>query len=333
MHQERVRSELVSIIIPIYNVAKYLSKCLDSCIHQTYSRIEIITVNDGSTDNSLNIIEHYASSDSRISIIQKENGGLNSARQAGIEAANGKYITILDGDDYLELNAVETLLSDIIKEDADIVVGGAKVVLAENFKQIDKIEHSYQIYYGLDYTKRIISDGPNTVCMKLYKSSLIKQETQYPNIKAGQDLPVTIQWSLHTQKVVFIPDLIYNYVVAREGSTMSGDRKVYVEAAFSAFYFTFNILTAFEQSSAYTKELTRGTCAKLYKYLYHPNNQFKKNKKIVQEMGKFVLTHKKFLIGKQPVIFIRLFMANLTLAHIFVSIMQKIKPTLHKHTK
>ena len=73
---------------------------------------------------------------------------------------------------------------------------------------IDKIQHEYAELYNLDYTRRIISDGPNTVCMKLYKSELIKKDTKYPNIKAGQDLPVTIQWSLNSNKVVFIPDFV-----------------------------------------------------------------------------------------------------------------------------
>ncbi len=324
---------LISIIIPIYNIANYLTRCLNSCTNQTFPNLEILAVNDGSTDKSLQILETYAKKDNRIKIINKTNGGLNSARQAGIEACTGHYATILDGDDYLELDAIEKMVNAIEANHADIIIGGAKVVLAENYELIDKIQHEYAELYNLDYTRRIISDGPNTVCMKLYKSELIKKDTKYPNIKAGQDLPVTIQWSLNSNKVVFIPDLLYNYVVARQGSTMSGDRKIYVEAAFSAFYYTFKILTQNNKVSEYTDVLTKGTCAKLYKYLYHPHNQFRKNSKIIHEMLSFILKNKIHISGKQQRVFIQLLRINLSMAHLFVSLMQKIKPTLHVHTK
>ena len=97
----------VSIIIPVYNIGKYLEKCLDSVIAQTFPDIEIIVVNDGSTDNSPEIIARYVDKDPRIVVIDKANEGLAYARKSGIEAANGEYIQHLDGDDYLELDAIE----------------------------------------------------------------------------------------------------------------------------------------------------------------------------------------------------------------------------------
>ena len=99
----------VSVIIPVYNIEKHLEKCLDSVIGQTLKDIEIIVVNDGSTDNSLDIITQYARKDSRIIIVDKPNEGLAYARKSGIEAAHGKYVQHLDGDDFLEPNACELL--------------------------------------------------------------------------------------------------------------------------------------------------------------------------------------------------------------------------------
>ena len=97
----------VSVIIPVYNIEKHLEKCLDSVIGQTLKDIEIIVVNDGSTDNSLDIITQYARKDSRIVIVDKPNEGLAYARKSGIEAAHGKYVQHLDGDDFLEPDACE----------------------------------------------------------------------------------------------------------------------------------------------------------------------------------------------------------------------------------
>ena len=112
----------VSVIIPVYNIEKHLEKCLDSVIGQTLKDIEIIVVNDGSTDNSLDIITQYARKDSRIVIVDKPNEGLAYARKSGIEAAHGKYVQHLDGDDFLEPDACELLFKRAEETDADIVI-------------------------------------------------------------------------------------------------------------------------------------------------------------------------------------------------------------------
>ena len=103
--------KLVSVVIPVYNVEKYVEKCLDSVINQTYQNLEIIIVNDGSTDNSLSVCQKKKLSDSRIKLINKENGGLSSARNAGIECAQGEFICFIDSDDWIELDYIEVLLN------------------------------------------------------------------------------------------------------------------------------------------------------------------------------------------------------------------------------
>ena len=113
---------LVSVVLPIYNVEKYLPKCLDSVVGQSYENIEIICVNDGSPDNSIAVLESYAEKDSRIIIINQENTGLSGARNTGIEAATGDYIIFLDSDDWMDAEAVETAMQ--YAEKADTVMWG-----------------------------------------------------------------------------------------------------------------------------------------------------------------------------------------------------------------
>ena len=113
----------ISVIVPVYNVEKYLSECLDSIINQTLRKIEIICVNDGSTDSSLSVLKEYASKDNRIKIIDKENEGQGYARKVGLDNANGKYILFCDSDDYYaELTAFEELYNYIEKIQVDVVI-------------------------------------------------------------------------------------------------------------------------------------------------------------------------------------------------------------------
>ena len=115
----------ISIIVPVYNVAEYLSECLESLINQSFTNTEIICINDGSTDDSLKILEKYSKSDDRIMIISQENRGLGSSRNVGLKNASGKYVFFMDSDDFLELDALELLYNNITSNDSDVVFYGA----------------------------------------------------------------------------------------------------------------------------------------------------------------------------------------------------------------
>ena len=112
----------VSIIVPVYNVEKYLRECLESIINQTFQDIEIICVNDGSTDNSRKILTEYAQTDSRIKITDKENGGLSSARNAGLKIAQGEFISFIDSDDWVDKTMIEKLYNNIRALNTDISI-------------------------------------------------------------------------------------------------------------------------------------------------------------------------------------------------------------------
>lgn len=111
----------ISVIVPVYNVGKYLRRCVDSILSQTFSQIEIILVNDGSTDDCQQICESYAVADNRIKIVNKANGGLSSARNAGLEVSSGKYVAFIDGDDYIEKNMLECLYDEATRGNYDII--------------------------------------------------------------------------------------------------------------------------------------------------------------------------------------------------------------------
>ena len=111
---------LISVVVPVYNVEQYLKKCLDSIIKQKYNNLEIIIVNDGSTDNSQKICQEYVKKDKRIKLITQKNQGLSAARNTGIDNAHGKYISFVDSDDYLDLEFINELYNTIIENKSDI---------------------------------------------------------------------------------------------------------------------------------------------------------------------------------------------------------------------
>ncbi|OYP01274.1 hypothetical protein CG709_11290, partial [Lachnotalea glycerini] len=138
---------LISVIVPIYNVEKYIHRCLDSILRQTYKNLEIILIDDGSTDQSANICEEYKKKDERIQCIHKINGGLSEARNVGMRHATGIYMTFIDGDDYIALDYVEYLFSLLSKYAADIAVCNYQKVL-ENQNIIDQEREKVIILLG-----------------------------------------------------------------------------------------------------------------------------------------------------------------------------------------
>ena len=129
--------ELVSVIIPVYNVEKYLDRCVESVVNQTYKNLEIILVDDGSPDNCPAMCDEWAKKDERIKVIHKQNGGLSSARNAGLDNMSGEYVYFIDSDDYIELETIEVLYKLIIDNDADMAFGSYCRVSDEGNALID----------------------------------------------------------------------------------------------------------------------------------------------------------------------------------------------------
>ena len=202
----------ISIIVPIYNVEKYLRKCLESVVNQTLKDIEIICINDGSTDNSLAILKEYAQKDARIKIINQENSGVSASRNKGIELATGEYLMFLDSDDWLDLKALEILYKEISINKCDIVKFGiAEVYNNNNIKMHDTNNLLSKKYEELPLESQIYL---HLFCWdKIYKTNFIKNNSvNFPlNIKTSEDCVFSILTLLSNAKIKNITDVLYYY--------------------------------------------------------------------------------------------------------------------------
>ena len=177
---------MISVIVPIYKVEKYLDKCVQSIINQTYTDLEIILVDDGSPDNCGKMCDEYAEKDERIKVIHKENGGLSDARNAGVEKATGDYVCFIDSDDFAELNMVEVLVSAI--GDCDVCTCGVYNDFAD--KSVPQYEGEPQSFDTDNVTAfKLMLEGkvvPATVCNKLIKTNIAKT-VQFPKGRLYED--------------------------------------------------------------------------------------------------------------------------------------------------
>lgn len=220
---KKLKKEKVSIIVPIYNVEKYLKKCFDSLINQSYKNIEILAINDGSPDNSQAIINDYAKTDSRIKVIIKENGGYGSVLETAIQMIESEYFLICDPDDYLEPNAIEVLYNVANKSNADLIYGKFYHVYPK-----EKIEISFESFFKLEslkvYKKELgkfvfIPVSPHA---KLYKTSIVK-DLKFPYNVSFTDALLYYYALSKSKSFVFVDEFLANYFIEREGNTSTDE--------------------------------------------------------------------------------------------------------------
>lgn len=213
---------MVSVIVPAFNIEKYIASCIKSLLSQTYSDMEIILVNDGSSDNTLNICTEYANKDSRIITVNKPNGGLSSARNAGLNIASGEYVIFVDGDDYIAENTISELMSLIDKFDADIVQFGYVETNSDYSNQVcapvgsmELIDDTHEMF------KRLYSIGGEaaSACTKLYKRHLFESLRFKEGINNEDEQMITFM--LQKTKSVLYIDFKPYYYVTRQGSIIN----------------------------------------------------------------------------------------------------------------
>ncbi len=211
----------VSIIVPIYNEEENLRKCIESLINQTYKELEIILINDGSTDKSKEIIESFK--DKRIIAIDKKNTGISDTRNKGIDKSTGDYIMFVDSDDYLELNCIERLIETAEKENSEIVM--FNYYLETPSKRIEiklpKIEAR-----NLKEDKDLLTKIHLGPCTKIFKAELIKDNLFPLNLKY-EDVPFVVEAVIKAGKISFIPDYLYHYVIKKSGETITRDERIF----------------------------------------------------------------------------------------------------------
>lgn len=218
---------IVSILVPVYNVSKYLRQCLDSLVNQTLSDIEIICVNDGSTDESGKILQEYAAVDSRIVVVNKDNGGLPSARNAGLDVARGKYVGFVDGDDYVDSDMYRKMYNAAIANNADIVVCGGHLFPKEEkaSQWLKDVLSPRDITYRAGGEEALYSErGAKPFLWRdLIKKQLIDEHNFRldESIVVGEDQAFQFKVFPAAKRVTFISDKLYYYRYSRPESIMN----------------------------------------------------------------------------------------------------------------
>lgn len=228
---------LISVIVPVYNVEKYIRECIDSIIFQTYNNFELILVDDGTPDNSGHICDDYAKKDSRIKVIHKRNEGVSVARNIGIEVAKGEWITFVDSDDKLEEDALQICSDFIRNQSIDLL----------QFRDTDSNLNDRLIYEEIVPSKQYLRlEHPITVWGSMFKKSIInKWNLQFnSNIKIGEDLIFVTNYIKHCKQCLMLNRSLYFYRKNENGATFNMKKNEILKT-----------LDAFSDLKSYTPEI------------------------------------------------------------------------------
>lgn len=299
---------LISVIVPVYNIEKYLPRCIDSILNQTYEKWEAIFINDGSTDNSLKILEEYKKRDERIKIIDKKNAGSGAARNDGIESSKGEYIAFLDSDDWYEKNFLEKLYNNLIENNSDVVMCNPKMTY-DNISKNKKINTYFFKNIELNKNPEEILGilAMPVVWNKLYKKEIIiKNEIKFPNYSFCEDVEFLYKIFLYVDKVSKIEDDLYNYY-QREDSVTKKIKEEYIEQLYQVLKNIENYIKNNFNSSKleifYLYKIQFIYSVSLTLLVRSDNNEIlkkkineKNNSEIKNINKKLILTNKKILI-------------------------------------
>lgn len=225
MKESIVYDELISVVVPVYNVEKYIEKCIKSIIAQTYKNLEIIVVNDGTKDNSIGVIKKYIDQDNRIKVINQENAGLSEARNTGIKNACGKYIVFVDSDDYIDESMIEKMYRRLKKDNSQLVVCNILRV-DDEYNELGFRENYYgekEIFNNDEAIRALLLNKINGYAWnKLYDINLFK-DIRYIKGRLFEDIFTTFDVVLKAEKVSMLKDKLYCYV--RRGNSITQDMK------------------------------------------------------------------------------------------------------------
>lgn len=272
-----MEKDLISIIIPVYKVEKYLEKCIESVLKQTYTNLQIILVDDGSPDNCGKICDEYAKKDSRIEVIHKVNGGLSDARNVGIIKAKGKYIGFVDSDDYIKEDMYEILLNLIIEYNADVSICNLYDVI-DGKEYIRNKENGIQEYSRLDILKEVLLDKniQSYAWNKLYKKELF-DEIKYPIGKKYEDIGTTFYLFEKCNKIVVTSEPEYYYLKRADSLVNNVTESTILD-------YTEIIIQRYLYAKQHVKELGKYNNYYLAKTLITAHNDIEKLEKISDKM-------------------------------------------------
>lgn len=214
----------ISIIVPVYNMSKYLEQSLDSIKRQTYDNWECILVDDGSKDSSGNICDRYASEDERFKVIHQSNGGLSAARNTGLKHIKGKYVAFVDSDDWLDENYLKTLHGHITRYNVDVAQCGF-VKEFRSFRRVKTLTPEPVIIEKSELVSELLQDSkiPSFVWNKLYKREVVTGN--FPDGKVYEDFFMLSLWSVNIKKIFLDPSPLYHYRMRKSGITQNNNLK------------------------------------------------------------------------------------------------------------
>ena len=210
-----MENPLISIIIPVYNWENHISKCLDSILNQTYSKFEIIVINDGSTDNTLQVLKKY---DGHITVITHKNQGVWLTRNVGIKHAKWDYIMFVDNDDFIKVESLKNFVNEIRKEDYDIIIGWYNAYDWKNYKKIELKWDLFSQYAHHEPRSRVFN-----------KKFLVKNKLLFWNLRSHEDLLFSLEAYSKTDHIKFIDDSWYIYFIANQESITKTMQRHYFE--------------------------------------------------------------------------------------------------------
>ena len=270
------QSELISVIIPAYNIAPYLERGVVSVLNQTYRNLEVILVDDGSTDKSGQICDRLAEKDDRVIVIHKKNGGLADARNVGMEAAKGSFIGFVDGDDWIDTDMYERMLGAALAQQADMAVCRYRRIYGKQVEDasVDRVAvFEGQVALQYDVEEREEYDIQNAAWNKLYRRELL-DKLRFPVGKWYEDIVFSAKALSGAARCVYLDSACYNYIIDREGSIMN--------VKINSRTFTDQIPAYWERSS-FLRELGRRDLADIHDYFVYKRlllfyNQLKKGR-------------------------------------------------------
>lgn len=214
----------VSVILPVFNVDKYIKRCLDSLVNQTLKEIEIIIINDGSTDNTKRICEEYAKKYDNIKLINKKNEGVSKARNIALKKVRGEYLAFIDGDDWIDRNAYEIMYNTAKRDSADVVQCGVRHILDNGKIRVFNKNLFNTLYQDNEILRQFLLGKINAIsCDKIYKVSIWKENDIYfpENLSLGEDQITTCQVVYNSKRFIALKDTFYNYYRRSDSCTTS----------------------------------------------------------------------------------------------------------------
>ena len=288
-----MKKDLISVIVPVYNVESYIKRCIDSIINQSYNNLEIILVDDGSTDNSGNICDSYKKIDARIKVIHKKNGGLSSARNAGIEISNGDYIAFVDSDDFIDKEMYEDLHKNAKESGCKIVTCSYKYVY-DNDKIVNKHKKLYKKKYDFFEAIKEMNTYENfdmSACTKLFQKELFN-EIRFPIGKLSEDYYIMYLLFEKAGSVYFISNDYYNYFQRVNSITKS--KNINMDFMYASYEQMIYLEGKYPKQ---LKSIVRSAfiSSNLTVYDYYLKKNMKCPKKLLLEMKKNIKDNYKYL--------------------------------------